>query len=40
MIFAEKNSRASLWYLLQGNLAGFKTFGHEYLSHIASDIGK
>jgi 26S proteasome regulatory subunit N1 len=40
MIFGEKNSRASLGYLLQGTLKGFKEWGHEYLSHLASDIGK
>lgn len=40
MIFGEKNSRASLGYLLQGTRSGFKNWGHEYLSHLASDIGK
>ena len=40
MIFGDKGSRRSLFYLLQGTLDDFTSWGHEYVSNLASDIGK
>ena len=40
MIFGEKGARTSLSYLLQGTGGNFTLWGHEYVSNLASDIGK
>ena len=40
MIFGEKGERQSLFFLLQGNVGDFTTWGHEYVSNLASDISK
>jgi hypothetical protein len=40
MIFGEKGARLSLYYLLQGDKTDFTAWGHEYVSNLASDIGK
>jgi len=40
MIFGEKGARSSLSYLLQGTSGDFTEWGHEYVSNLASDIGK
>jgi 26S proteasome regulatory subunit N1 len=40
MIFGEKGARTSLYYLLQGDKKDFTSWGHEYVSNLASDIGK
>lgn len=41
MTFAERNTRASLSYLLQGTTGNqYKTWGYEYISNLASDIGQ
>ena len=40
MIFGEKGERRSLYYLLQGNVGDFTSWGHEYVSNLASDISK
>ena len=40
MTFAERNTRASLAYLLQGTSNNdYKSWGYEYISNLASDIG-
>jgi 26S proteasome regulatory subunit N1 len=40
MIFGDKGARTSLYYLLQGDKSDFTAWGHEYVSNLASDIGK
>ena len=41
MTFAERNTRASLAYLLQGTEGNqYKSWGYEYISNLASDIGQ
>jgi hypothetical protein len=41
MTFAERNTRASLGYLLSGTTDNqYKTWGYEYISHLASDVGQ
>ena len=40
MIFGEKGARTSLYYLLQGEKEEFTQWGHQYVSNLASDIGK
>lgn len=41
MTFAERNTRASLGYLLQGTPGNqYKDWGYEYISNLASDIGQ
>ena len=40
MIFGEKGERRSLFYLLKGTLEDFTSWGHEYVSNLASDVGK
>ena len=40
MIFGQKGARTSLYYLLQGDKSDFTSWGHEYVSNLASDIGK
>lgn len=40
MIFGAKGARSSLYYLLQGTKSDFTNWGHEYVSNLASDIGK
>lgn len=40
MIFGDKGARTSLYYLLQGETKDFTSWGHEYVSNLASDIGK
>jgi len=40
MIFGEKGARTSLSYLLQGTNSNFTEWGHEYVSNLASDIGR
>jgi 26S proteasome regulatory subunit N1 len=40
MIFGEKGKRTSLYYLLKGTNTDFTDWGHEYVSNLASDIGR
>jgi 26S proteasome regulatory subunit N1 len=40
MIFGEKGARTSLSYLLKGTNSNFTEWGHEYVSNLASDIGR
>lgn len=40
MIFGDKGARTSLYYLLKGTLTDFTVWGHEYVSNLASDIGR
>lgn len=40
MIFGEKGARTSLYYLLKGTNTDFTDWGHEYVSNLASDIGR
>lgn len=42
MIFGEKGERKSLYYLLKGTAGDgdFTSWGHEYVSNLASDISK
>ena len=40
MIFGDKGARTSLYYLLKGTNRDFTDWGHEYVSNLASDIGR
>ena len=40
MIFGQKGARASLYYLLKGTNTDFTEWGHEYVSNLASDLGR
>lgn len=39
MTYSVPEQRVSLKFLQEGTLSEFKSWGHEYLSHLASDIG-
>ena len=40
MIFGEKGARTSLYYLLKGTKGNFTEWGHEYVSNLASELGR
>jgi len=39
MTMAEEGKQVSLFYLQQGTMQDFKSWGHEYLHHLSADIG-
>lgn len=40
MTFGQQDQRLSLKYLQEGTLEDFRNWGHEYLSHLAANIGQ